>query len=260
MALEPITRQEQIIAGKGIEPITRMERFLKEYGGGSGGGVQSNWNQNDPTKPDYVKNRPFYTEIRELVVENAKDIELEGFIPFVVGDTITVKVDGVNYSLVAFEADGVACIGDSPEKYFSGTGELGWCIFENGLFFAAEERTVSYQGEVSHRLNAKYIPNYEYLCFNVREYFGEYEHVTVLSNGTTVYCTHPSVDFFGVSPFGIGMFDYVGFVTCFPADTYCTASITELTEDGVRVSSRLFVHSDNVEQGIADYKADYGIE
>ena len=40
MALEPITRQEQIIAGKGLEPITRMEKFLKEYGGsgGSGGG------------------------------------------------------------------------------------------------------------------------------------------------------------------------------------------------------------------------------
>lgn len=40
MALEPITRQEQIIAGKDLEPITRLEKFLKEYGGsgGSGGG------------------------------------------------------------------------------------------------------------------------------------------------------------------------------------------------------------------------------
>lgn len=38
MALEPITRQEQIIAGKDLEPITRMEKFLKQYGGGGGGG------------------------------------------------------------------------------------------------------------------------------------------------------------------------------------------------------------------------------
>ena len=38
MALEPITRQEQIIAGKDLEPITRLEKFLKQYGG-SGGGV-----------------------------------------------------------------------------------------------------------------------------------------------------------------------------------------------------------------------------
>ena len=40
MALEPITRQEQIIAGKDLEPITRMEKFLKYFGGG-GGGVSS---------------------------------------------------------------------------------------------------------------------------------------------------------------------------------------------------------------------------
>ena len=37
MALEPITRREQIIAGKDLEPITRMEKFLKQYGGGGGG-------------------------------------------------------------------------------------------------------------------------------------------------------------------------------------------------------------------------------
>ena len=44
MALEPITRQEQIIAGKDLEPITRMEKFLKEYGGGGGA---SSWNDLD---------------------------------------------------------------------------------------------------------------------------------------------------------------------------------------------------------------------
>ena len=40
MALEPITRQEQIIAGKDLKPITRMEKFLKEYGGGGGSGFE----------------------------------------------------------------------------------------------------------------------------------------------------------------------------------------------------------------------------
>ena len=38
MALEPITRQEKIIAGKDLEPVTRMEMFLKQYGGGGSGG------------------------------------------------------------------------------------------------------------------------------------------------------------------------------------------------------------------------------
>ena len=41
MALEPITRQEKIIAGKDLEPVTRMEMFLKQYGGGVGGGASS---------------------------------------------------------------------------------------------------------------------------------------------------------------------------------------------------------------------------
>ena len=39
MALEPITRQEKIIAGQDLTPITRMEKFLKQYGGGGGGSV-----------------------------------------------------------------------------------------------------------------------------------------------------------------------------------------------------------------------------
>ena len=40
MELQAITRQEKIIAGQDLTPITRMEMFLKEYGGsgGSGGG------------------------------------------------------------------------------------------------------------------------------------------------------------------------------------------------------------------------------
>lgn len=40
MAIEPITRKEKIIAGQDLTPITRMEKFLKEYAGsgGSGGG------------------------------------------------------------------------------------------------------------------------------------------------------------------------------------------------------------------------------
>lgn len=37
MALEPITRKEKIIAGQDLTPITRMEKFLKQFGGGGGG-------------------------------------------------------------------------------------------------------------------------------------------------------------------------------------------------------------------------------
>ena len=37
MALEPITRKEKIIAGQDLTPITRLEKFLKQFGGGGGG-------------------------------------------------------------------------------------------------------------------------------------------------------------------------------------------------------------------------------
>lgn len=159
MELEAITRQEQIIAGKDLQPVTRMEFFLKAYGGGgSGGGVQPDWNQNDSTAADYVKNRPIYSETKEIVVENVTDAPLEGFPAFAVGDTVTVKVDGVEHSLIAQDSGrGFAFIGDNPEALFGGTGEFGWVIGD-GRFTATEAHTISYLGEVVHKLNAKYLP------------------------------------------------------------------------------------------------------
>lgn len=59
MALEPITRQEKIISGQDLTPITRMEKFLKQYGGGSGGATS--WND--------LTDKPFYKEVTETVIE-----------------------------------------------------------------------------------------------------------------------------------------------------------------------------------------------
>lgn len=38
MAIEPVTRKERILSGEDIEPVTRLEYFLKNSGGGGGGG------------------------------------------------------------------------------------------------------------------------------------------------------------------------------------------------------------------------------
>lgn len=61
MALEPITRQEKIIAGQDLTPITRMEKFLKQYGGGSGG--VTSWND--------LTDKPFgeTTTVKEVLAE-----------------------------------------------------------------------------------------------------------------------------------------------------------------------------------------------
>ena len=132
MALEPITRQEKIIAGQDLTPITRMEKFLKEYGGsgggGGGGGVQSDWNQNDDTQPDYVKNRPFWREkTKELLfpeITGPIDVTTEdngrGFF-IATGELFSLKhgvtnyvvFDGVEYTCEPYysEEAGEMCIG-----------------------------------------------------------------------------------------------------------------------------------------------------
>ena len=37
--MEPITRKELILSGEDIEPVTRLEHFLKEAAGGGGSGL-----------------------------------------------------------------------------------------------------------------------------------------------------------------------------------------------------------------------------
>jgi hypothetical protein len=129
MALEPITRQEQIISGKDLQPITRMEMFLKEYGGGgSGGGAQPDWNQNDSTKPDYVKNRTHWTDdpVETVLFDGnvttvAEDWGNTGFfdppIELTGGQEYIVVFNGVEYKCVAnTTVGGTVHIGNSTEN------------------------------------------------------------------------------------------------------------------------------------------------
>lgn len=130
MALEPITRQEKIIAGKDLEPITRMEMFLKQYGGGCGGGgssggAQPDWNQNDETAADYVKNRPFYISdpVETVLIEdinvsfsNPSASIYYGSMPttieLIAGDTYKVSWDGAAYECVCELIMGNPAIGN----------------------------------------------------------------------------------------------------------------------------------------------------
>lgn len=77
----------------------------------AGGGVQPDWNQNDSTALDYIKNRPFYAEELPYVSVDAEGIivlyKVSSDIPSIsnpqVGDTITVWKNGVKggYSILA---------------------------------------------------------------------------------------------------------------------------------------------------------------
>lgn len=83
---------------------------------------RGNWDQNDPSADDYIKNRPFYTDDsqRTIVVSNQQItfsnyqamLTLSEFIEFVVGQTYKVKWDDKTYSCVAFDMDGIGVIGN----------------------------------------------------------------------------------------------------------------------------------------------------
>ena len=148
----------------------KNREFEKRAGGniGSQSGVQSDWNQNDETQPDYIKNRPFYKELRSMTVENVTDGTLEGFPIFSVGDTVNVNVDGVEHSLVAYNDDALVTIGDTYSNIDNGEGQLGWQIYvvsDDNLvnFYAKEAHTVSYSGDfVYHTIDPKYIRDMYY--------------------------------------------------------------------------------------------------
>ena len=126
MELEAITRQEQIIAGKDLQPVTRMEFFLKAYGGGgSGGGAQPDWNQNDSTAADYIKNRPFYTgDTSETVLVEESTVsftnvssniyygEIPTTVELTVGETYKVSWDGTTYESTCVNFNSLQVIGN----------------------------------------------------------------------------------------------------------------------------------------------------
>lgn len=88
-------------------------------------GAQSDWNQNDETALDYVKNRPFYTVepvptvLLEEITAPFEDVGggiyltlLQSTDILSVGETYTVSWDGTLYETVCADADGIPVIGN----------------------------------------------------------------------------------------------------------------------------------------------------
>ena len=105
MALEPITRQEKIIAGQNLTPITRMENFLKNFGVGS---------IPKPLTYDYMPEGYPSKSVELVTLMEEQEVaftEVEGIygaespvaLAIETEDKLTVLWDGVSYDVVVQE-------------------------------------------------------------------------------------------------------------------------------------------------------------
>lgn len=138
---------------------------------------RGNWEQNDPTADDYIKNRPFYTEEAEIVILPETTINSDSVIitsPLVVGQEYKITWNGVVYSSIARNYEGYRMIGNNAVyKNDNGiednTGEP-FAAVTNGdaleLFFYMDDTVTEHPvvsittfGEKVHRIDEKYIPD-----------------------------------------------------------------------------------------------------
>ena len=91
---------------------------------GGGGQVQPDWNQNDETAKDYVKNRPFYTgnPVETVLVEESTvsfadngglyTANFPSTVEATVGETYKVSWDGIVYECTSVSVEGLPVIGN----------------------------------------------------------------------------------------------------------------------------------------------------
>ena len=147
-------------------------------------GVQPDWNQNDETQPDFVKNRPFYTKTADTVLvedstvsfaENSGVYMAEFQTTFVptVGETYKVYWDGSAYECTCVNFNNMLTIGN---LYIAGagsdTGEPFSMFFMGGGIMIYTLNTSSYhtfsiRGLVTEvvKVDEKYLPTIHVIEF-----------------------------------------------------------------------------------------------
>ena len=176
--------------GLTVDPVTRTV----SAGGSS---VQPDWNQNDSTAADYVKNRTHYEE-KEYVdyVLNLSGTNIVGFSMPEVGETTTVKINGVESVETVKEAKS-SLMGGISYKYIGNTdydslhnGGTGWCVLElpgqeGGL--ANPDTTITVENIVVHKINDKFI-NFDGFARTFDYYFTNYTIYKQLYNDDGNVC------------------------------------------------------------------------
>ena len=149
---------------------------------------QSDWNQNDDTQPDYVKNRPFYmldhvetVLMEEITVSFSKGsnglygVEFPSTFEATVGETYKVYWDGAVYECVCVDFNNILTIGnlsiigagpDTGEPFFmnihNGEGIL------IGTSDTSDTHTFSISGFISgiKKIDRKYLPKAAFITYD----------------------------------------------------------------------------------------------
>ena len=171
------------IEGKGVTVpdgtlLDGMAPLIESIEAG-GGGVQSDWNQNDSTQPDYIKNRPFYTGepvetvlVEESTVTFAENrglyrAQFPSTFAATIGETYKVSWDGAAYECVCVNFNGMLIIGNlSIMGAGSDTGEpfIMDILNGEGIMIATADTSASHTVSISAvvsvvKLDEKYLPN-----------------------------------------------------------------------------------------------------
>ena len=165
------------------------ENGVLSASGGGGGGVQPDWNQNDSTAADYIKNRPFYTGdpgetvlVEESTVAFAETRGLyigqtQSNFEATVGEVYKVSWDGTVYECTCVDLGGpsignLSIIGGSPD-----TGEPFVMMVINGAEIkigtneTSASHTISISGLVSEvvKIDEKYLPTGDDSPYELKE-------------------------------------------------------------------------------------------
>lgn len=130
--------------------LALAKSYTDQHSGG-GGGIQSDWNQNDETAADYVKNRPFYTGDKieaewlpetSVLIESGETLISSTFEnEITVGATYSVTFDGTTTEYIGtkFAQSGQSLVyfGDDFAQVMSGTIKGTVYAAQNGMLIMA---------------------------------------------------------------------------------------------------------------------------
>ena len=138
---------------------------------------RSDWKQNDPSQPDYIKNRPFYTDDGVLIPETTAAINEDGGYmelgslgqQLITGETYIVILNGVTYKCVAKYSEAWECVCIGNARVFE-AGDFGndepflFDSYDDGNIYinvvAAGEYTFTFIGPKEiHKIPEKYLPD-----------------------------------------------------------------------------------------------------